>query len=78
MTPQMYAKEPMEILNNIEISTTQRHEWYPSVEFNPTDNEFLVMWRTSGRDTETPTESSHSIDGRRVSTEGALLGHQFN
>ncbi|MBW1855815.1 MAG: hypothetical protein JRJ00_14240, partial [Deltaproteobacteria bacterium] len=33
----------------IEIDTSPRHQWPPSVSYNSTDGEFLVMWRTSGK-----------------------------
>jgi len=38
----------MEMLRDVDFST-RRHEWYPSVEYNSIDNEFLVLWNTSGK-----------------------------
>jgi hypothetical protein len=67
----------MTIIANIDISTTPRHEWYPSISYNPIDKEFLVLWRTSGRLVESDTESYHSIDGQKVSPQGELLGDQI-
>lgn len=64
----------MKILARLDISTTPRHEWYPSISYNSIDNEFMVLWRTSGKQEESDTESFHSIDGQRVSPEGNLLG----
>jgi hypothetical protein len=64
----------MKIIAQLDISTTPRHEWYPSITHNSSDNEFIVLWRTSGKLKESDTESFHSIDGQRVSPEGNLLG----
>ena len=33
---------------DIEIATTPLHEWMPSITYNPIDNEFLVLWHTTG------------------------------
>ena len=41
--------EDMEVLNYyFDIGATPRSEWYPYTEYNPIDNEFMVVWRTSG------------------------------
>ena len=73
----------MEILNYyFEIDTGPRHQWYPKLaENNPINNEFMSIWRTSGklRDDCEPgdmyecTNSFKSINARRISPDGELL-----
>ena len=85
MVPEVSANwEDYEVLKqNFEIeSTPPRNQWFPWVEYNSTDDEFMVLWRSSGplRDDCDPgdeyecTADFHSIDGRRVSTDGVPLG----
>ena len=76
--------EDMEVLKyDFEISTNPpRDQWYPEVEYNSIDNEFMVLWRSNGAlkedcdpgDEAECTGNFHSMDGQRVSTDGALLG----
>ena len=66
--------DEMTIIAKLDISSTPRHEWYPSISYNPIDKEFLVLWRTSGKLSESDTESYHSIDGQQISPKGELLG----
>jgi len=76
--------EDMEVLKyDFEIATSPpRNQWYPEVEYNSIDNEFMVLWRSDGpiREDCDPgdeyecTGNFHSIDGQRVSTDGELLG----
>jgi len=66
--------EGMEMLTtDIGVGTTIRHEWMPDIAYNPVENDFLVLWHTSG-----PFEVGgvvlYSIDGQRVSSEGGLAG----
>ena len=83
MVPEVSAQwEEMEILNYyFSIDTGPRHQWYPKVAHNPINNEFMVVWRTSGklRDDCEPGdeyECSHSfmsLNARRISPDGQLL-----
>jgi hypothetical protein len=73
----------MEILNSyFEIDTGPRHQWYPKLaDNNPINNEFMAVWRTSGklRDDCEPgdmyecTNSFKTINARRISPDGDLL-----
>ena len=68
----------MEILApDIAIGATLRHEWFPFVEYNPINNDFMVVWHTGGKLNEEDTISYDSIDGQIVSSEGALKGDPF-
>jgi hypothetical protein len=58
---------------DVAIGTTPRHEWMPNMAYNPIDNDFVVLWHTSGT-IEAGGEEMFSLDGQRVSPEGALLG----
>ena len=40
--------DSMEVLGSSELSDTPRHENYPSVQYNPNEGEFLVLWSASG------------------------------
>ena len=70
---------------NIPIGTTQRHEWHPWVEYNSADDEFMVIWNTSGKiredcvpgDDYECSYSFHDVIGQRVSPKGNLLGGQI-
>ena len=75
--------EDMEILEySFDIGATPRSQWYPYTEYNPIDNEFMVVWRTSGilradcepDDMYDCTNSFQTIDGQRVSPDAVLLG----
>jgi len=47
--PALSSRDGMGTLNvDIAISTTSLHEWMPSVTYNPIENEFLVLWHTTG------------------------------
>jgi hypothetical protein len=59
-----------------EITATGLAEWMPRLEYNSLDDEFLVLWHASGPGEE-GGEELNSFHGRRVSTEGKLLGEQF-
>jgi len=73
------------IVQDFAIENTPRHQWHPYVEYNSIDNEFIGVWRTSGklRDDCEPgdeyecTTSFHTINGRRISPDGELLGDSF-
>ena len=83
MVPEVSAQwEEMEVLNYyFSIDTGPRHQWYSKVAHNPINNEFMVVWRTSGklRDDCEPGddyECSHSfmsLNARRISPDGQLL-----
>jgi len=42
------AAEMGDLTIDIAIATTPLHEWMPSITYNPIDNEFLVLWHTTG------------------------------
>ena len=69
----------MEVIENIDVSLTPRQENYPSVSYNPINEEFMVLWNTSGKRIDHPedTISYHSVHGQRVSPEGELLSDVF-
>jgi len=78
--------EDMEIIKgNFDVDAGPRSQWYPWVDHNPLDNEFMVTWRSSGklRDDCDPedkyecTNSFHAIHGQRVSPAGEILGNQL-
>jgi len=62
-----------------------RDQWYAEVEYNSIDNEFMVIWRSSGplREDCDPgdlyecTANFHSMEGQRVSPDGNFLGSQI-
>ncbi len=64
------------------ISTTQRHEWFPRIQYNTQEDEFLVVWNTSGKlrsacpsgDEYECENSFHSVHAQRMSSQGVLLG----
>ena len=62
---------------DIEISTTSLHEWMPSVTYNPIENEFLVLWHTTGV-REEGGESMYSLHAQRISPDGTLLEEAFS
>lgn len=70
--------QTMEVLkSDIDVGTSIRHEWFPFVEYNPVDNDFLAVWHTGGKRTSEDTISHDSIDGQRLSSAGELLGEPF-
>ena len=70
--------DTMEILEaDISIGATIRHEWFPCVEYNPIDNDFMVVWHTGGKLVPEDTISHDSIDGQVVSSQGVLTGDPF-
>jgi hypothetical protein len=79
------SDDGMEILANVDIITTPRHELELSISFNPVDDEFLVLLRTIGKipedcpdglyDPDSTCANWDSIDGQRVSPDGELLGN---
>jgi len=82
-SPARAGWDNMEVLEyNFDISATQRYEWYPYTDYNSMENEFMVVWRTSGMlridcgsgDDYECKNSFQSIHGQRVSPEGVLLG----
>jgi hypothetical protein len=75
--------QDMEVLKyTFDIDVGSRNQWYPWVEYNQIDNEFMVVYRTSGplRDDCEPGDEYdclpdlQSIDARRVSPDGVVLG----
>ena len=62
---------------DLEISATSLHEWMPSVTYNPVDNEFLVLWHTTGV-RETGGENMYSLDGRRIDPYGKFVGEHVH
>ncbi len=62
---------------DMEISTTLLHEWMPSVTYNSIENEYLVLWHSTGvRDD--GGENMYSLHARRISSYGQLLGESFS
>jgi len=73
----------MEVLNYyFDIDTTPRHQWGPKLDYNPIDNEFMLVWRSGGPlrddceegDDEECTGDFKTVNGQRVSPDGELLG----
>lgn len=77
----------MEVLKyDFEIATNPpRDQWYAEVEYNSIDNEFMVIWRSSGPiredcepgDEDECTGMFHSMDAQRVSPDGTLLNEMI-
>ncbi len=57
---------------DITVSATSLHEWMPSITYNPIENEFLVLWHSTGV-REEGGENMYSLHGRRIDPEGNLL-----
>ena len=77
------GRQQMEVLKYyFGIDTTPRQQWYPHVVYNPVENDFMGVWRTDGvlrvdcepDDTYECINSFAEITGRRISSEGELLG----
>jgi len=62
---------------DVSISMTYLHEWMPSIAYNPIENEFMVLWHTTGV-REPGGENMYSLHGQRVSPEGELTGAPFS
>lgn len=71
-----FSSEMGDLAVDIEISTTALHEWMPSVTYNPINNEFLVLWHTTGV-REAGGERMYSMHAQRVSPDGQLRGEPF-
>lgn len=73
------ADHGLQVITNVDVSVTPRQENYPSVSYNPINEEFMVLWNTSGKRIDHPedTISYHSVHGQRVSPKGELLDGQF-
>lgn len=75
--PAMAAQDGMgDFTKDVAISTTTLTEWMPRLTYNPIDNEFMVLWFTSGV-REAGGVSEYSLDGQRVSPDGTLAGEPF-
>jgi len=81
MVPEAYPDEMQVLATGIPIAISQRHEWHPWVAYNSVDDEFMVLWNTSGSldgsDSGTTAISYHSLDAQRVSTDGDLIGDKI-
>jgi hypothetical protein len=73
----------MEVLKYyFKIDTTPRHQGFPDIQYNPIENEFMGFWPSSGKlredcdpsDDLECTKEFDSIDGRRISPDGEILG----
>ena len=71
------ASEMGDLTVEIEVSTTSLHEWMPSITYNPIENEFLVLWHSTGV-REVGGESMYSLHAQRISPDGTLLGESFS
>ncbi len=71
------AAEMGDLAVDIEIAATPLHEWMPSITYNPIDNEFLVLWHTTGA-REEGGERMYSVHAQRISPDGELLGKPFS
>ena len=69
----IYAGNMGDFATDVEISATALHEWMPSVTYNPAENEFLVLWHTTGV-REEGGENMYSLHGRRVDPDGQFVG----
>jgi hypothetical protein len=79
--------DQMEVLKrDFDISTNPpRDQWYAEVEYNSIDNEFMVIWRSSGPiredcepgDEDECTGNFHSMEGQRVSPDGTFPGEMI-
>jgi hypothetical protein len=62
---------------DVEIAATPLQEWMPNITYNPTDNEFMVIWHTSVVPNK-GAQKMYSLHGQRVSPEGKLLGEAIS
>ncbi len=66
-----------DLTGDFDISATLLHEWMPNPAYNPFDNEFMVLWHSTGvRDD--GGENMYSLHAQRVSADGKLLGEAFS
>jgi hypothetical protein len=65
------------LTSDIDISVTSLHEWMPSVAYNSIENEFLIMWHSTGI-REEGGENMYSLHAQRISSDGKLLGESFS
>ncbi len=72
-----FASEMGDLTVDIEIAITPLHEWMPSITYNPIENEFLVLWHSTGV-REEGGENMYSLHAQRISPEGTLLGETFS
>ena len=87
ISPVSASWDQMEVLKrDFDISTNPpRDQWYAEVEYNSIDNEFMVIWRSSGPiredcepgDEDECTGMFHSMEGQRVSPDGTFLGEMI-
>ncbi len=85
MVPNVSAGwEDMEVLKYIfDIDAAPRYQQYPVVKYNSIDNEFMCLYSVTGplRDNCDPGDEDEcttefmSLDGRRVSPDGEILGN---
>ena len=61
---------------DFEIAATSIHEWIPIPEYNPIDNEFLVLWFENGV-REEGGENMYNINAQKISPNGAFIGDSF-
>lgn len=75
LSPMNSFSEMGDLTVDIEIAATSLHEWMPSVTYNPIDNEFLVLWHTTGV-REEGGERMYSMHAQRISPDGQLLAEE--
>ena len=61
---------------DFEITATSLHEWIPIPEYNPIDNEFLVLWFETGV-REEDGENMYNINAQKISPNGPFVGDSF-
>jgi len=61
---------------DVAISTTYLQDSIPSVEYNPIDKEFVVLWHTDGI-MEVGGDDLNFLSGQRISPDGELIGPLF-
>lgn len=71
------ASEMGDFTADVAIATTPLHEWMPSITYNPIENEFLVLWHTTGV-REEGGGNMYSVHAQRISPDGELLGDSFS
>ena len=78
ISPRLQAADKMgELGIDLEISATSLHEWMPSVTYNSIDNEFGVLWHTTGV-REQGGKNMYSLDGRRIDPYGKSVGEHVS
>ena len=77
ISPSLCAADTMgELGIDLEISATSLHEWMPSVTYNPIDNEFLVLWHTTGV-REQGDKTCTACMARGLTPDGKFVGCQY-